>query len=353
MKFSQMHCSTPLAPALISLRQRTRALAVLFYSVVMFTHAFAQQEGVFSPGPDTPVMTVGEQTISMAKFVQQLNHERSQRFYHAMPPKEEVEAFVREVLGILVDHELLLVEATSRGIEPDPDWVSAQVDRARATYTVDERSSAQFSTHLPELRVELESRSRVMRLEQQVRDVGEPGLAVIEGYYRANPDLFTQPERLRISLILLGVPPSSPVKTWRESAIVAGALRLRLLEGEEFAALARDNSTDPTAESGGDMGFVHEGMLGQAVQRVLRGLEVGEISEPQRLLEGYAIYRLDERIQLQLQPFTEVQARAALLWRRETEEAAWSGLLERLRHNIPHQIDERVVQFLISMPYDS
>jgi parvulin-like peptidyl-prolyl isomerase len=49
------------------------------------------------------------------------------------------------------------------------------------------------------------------------------------------------------------------------------------------------------------------------------------------MLEGFALFRLDERVAPKLHDFSEVKPRAQELLKREQQEQAWKGLASRLR----------------------
>ena len=141
-------------------------------------------------------------------------------------------------------------------------------------------------------------------------------------YYRANPERFTEPKSERVSLILVGVDPSSPREAWDEAMQRARELHGELRNGASFADLARAHSSDPTAENGGDMGYLHTGMTGDSFQAAVDALQSGEFSEPFMILEGVAIVMLTDRIEPHLQAFEEVKERARGLQQREAEAAA-------------------------------
>ena len=78
----------------------------------------------------------------------------------------------------------------------------------------------------------------------------KPNEKEVKAYYAANQAQFTEPEQLRVSVILLKVDPSSPAATWKQVDEQAQALAKRARAGEDFAALARQHSADPSAPQG-------------------------------------------------------------------------------------------------------
>lgn len=75
-------------------------------------------------------------------------------------------------------------------------------------------------------------------------------------------------------------------------------LRERILQGEDFAALARANSEDPgSGAKGGDLGWANPGTFVGPFEQAMNGLKAGEISEPFRSQFGWHIVQVMERRQ--------------------------------------------------------
>ena len=105
----------------------------------------------------------------------------------------------------------------------------------------------------------------------------------------------------------------------------------RLADGADFAELASLHSSDSTAQQGGDMGYLHAGMLSPDAEAAVAQLDVGGISEPVRVLEGMAIFKLVDRRPEQLRSFDDVRERATELWIRQAGEERWQQLVADLR----------------------
>ena len=69
----------------------------------------------------------------------------------------------------------------------------------------------------------------------------------------------------------------------------AEALARRLAAGEDFAALARAHSTDPSASRGGDLGLVRPEELAQPLRSAAASLAVGAHSAVLETSAGYVI----------------------------------------------------------------
>ena len=71
---------------------------------------------------------------------------------------------------------------------------------------------------------------------------------------------------------------------------LADKLKKDLEAGKEFAILARDNSIDPSANTGGHLGFVKKGDLLKLLEDVIFALKVNEISSVVKSPLGYHIF---------------------------------------------------------------
>jgi peptidyl-prolyl cis-trans isomerase C len=177
-------------------------------------------------------------------------------------------------------------------------------------------------------------------LEKLVRNVPPPSVKQLRKYYAAHPEKFTPPPQQRVSTILLRMDPGAPNTDWQKANEEAQDLVKRLRAGEDFAELARQYSGDSTAEEGGDMGYLHEGMLPGLPAATVSKLQPGETSDPVNLMEGVAIFRLTERKQPGISSFEASRQRVRELWLTEQSEIAWNSLIARLKKNTPVQVDE-------------
>ena len=108
--------------------------------------------------------------------------------------------------------------------------------------------------------------------------------------------------------------------------------------GAGFAAVARVNSDAPDADSGGDMGWIAPYQLAPAVQDVLFGLKVGQVSRPVVESDGTYLYLVSERAQRPVDPTQQAELAAnaftnwyttqrakASIWRSPDVPAATAG----------------------------
>lgn len=322
--------------------QSATAAALVLGAALCWVHpaSTAEQKQTNAPGSEV-FAVVGTTSISFAEYEAALATGMRQKFYHARPPEREIAAFQREVGERMVNRVLLVEEAKRRSIGPDKEAIKRTIDGYDKRYADSPQWKANRDKMLAPIVAQLEANSAVEVLEKRVRNVPMPSEREARAHYGAHPEQFTEPEQVRLSIILLKVDPSSPKVAWEQARSEAEEIHKRLQRGSSFAELARLHSADPSAEKGGDLGYVHRGMLPDAIQsQVIDSLTPGQVSAPVGLLEGIAIVRLEDRKVSKLRSFEEVKARAADLLRREQGEKAWNALIAELRRKASIKVDE-------------
>src|SRR5579875_3226189 len=78
------------------------------------------------------------------------------------------------------------------------------------------------------------------------------------------------------------------------SAQQAQTILHRLRKGEDFAALAQQSSTDPTANQGGYVGTIDPANLRPELRDALKGLAPGDLTNIIKIPTGYAILKISK-----------------------------------------------------------
>ena len=294
------------------------------------------------------VATINGEPISYEEFERMAYNEARQTFYHAAPSDEATYlAFRRQVADKLVDRKLKLGEARRRGMEPDAEYVALELAKIEAQYSGTEQWETEGEAMLDRLRVYFEEESLLEQIDAVLRQVDAPSEADVRAYYEANIDKFTQPEQVRLSVILLPVPAWADSATWDAAREKAAGILMSIREGRDFADAAREFSADPSARNGGDMGYVHAGVLEGELLEVVSQLDDGEMADrPVTVLEGVVLARVEGRRTSQVHALDEVRERATGLWRRDAEQAEYEAAIARLREASEIVMDESYLEKL-------
>ena len=308
-----------------------RALAILAAAAGLPAPCWSTTGAHADGAPSAVFAVVDGVAISAAEFEGALAAAIRQKFYHRRPPEDQLAPLRDEVADRMVNRVLLLNEARRRGIFPDEEKVRVEVAAYEKRYRDRPQWQEGRAQVLPAITQVLQEQSVIAQLEAVIRAASPPAEAGLRAYYESHRELFTEPERLRLSMILLKVDPSAPPSAWEQALERAQDIVTQLASGADFAELARLHSGDGSARDGGDMGYRHRGTVPPGIESEIDKMAVGAISEPFRLLEGVAIFRLVERKPAQLRQLEEVRRNVAELWAREQGETQWRDTLTRLR----------------------
>ncbi len=293
------------------------------------------------PSAMAPFATVGKDIITWQDYRNAYNSEAGNRFFHGKPSDDVLASYQREVATKLVNDALLVQEAKRRKLKPDDAAVNQELQKYDQRFGSDPKWPEARKRVLPQITKRLQNENLLSQLEELVRNVPPPTMKQLHDYYDAHPEKFTAPPQPRVSVILLRVDPSSPDEDWNKAMEEGEGLVKRLRAGEDFATLARDYSGDTvTAEEGGDMGYLHTGMLPGLPEEVVSKLQPGETADPVKLLEGVAIFRLTDRIQPPPSSFESSQERVAKLLIKDQSDMAWDSLIAKLRKKARIHVDE-------------
>jgi peptidyl-prolyl cis-trans isomerase D len=150
----------------------------------------------------------------------------------------------------------------------------------------------------------------------------EKGIEVTEEalrkyYDEVAADRFQSPERRRARHILIEAGTDDAAAKAR-----AEALAERARAGEDFAALAAQNSDDPGSKGqGGDLGWATRESFVAPFADALFSMEKGEIRGPVQTQFGYHVIKLDDVEASHLRSFDEVRAELESDYRRDRAQA--------------------------------
>jgi len=119
--------------------------------------------------------------------------------------------------------------------------------------------------------------------------------AEVKKFYDENQDKFKQPESYHASHILIGVKPEATPDEKQKAREKTEAIRKKILAGEDFAALAKAESSCPSSAQGGDLGFFGKGEMVPPFENATAALKPGEISGVVETQFGYHVIKLIEK----------------------------------------------------------
>jgi len=153
----------------------------------------------------------------------------------------------------------------------------------------------------------------------------------IDKYLAENRDKLETGLTFTARHILLQPDPNKGEEGWPEARKRADEVYARLLEGEDFVALAKKYSDDPSAKEGGSLGTLKRGELAPEIEEAIMRLQPGEASTPFRSQVGYHIFRLDSRESLGGDSLSQVRNQVREILYRQKYDARLKEWLVEIR----------------------
>lgn len=229
-----------------------------------------------------------------------------------VPPEKQAEVD-KQALGQLLSAELLYQAAAKLEIKDLDKQIDAKVAQGKARFTKEEdfvKAIKDLEMGEKDLR---EYTRRDLLISKFVESTIVAKIKVTEedarAFYNQNPDKFSRSESVKASHILIGVDAKASADEKKKAADKAEKLRKELAGGADFAALAKGNSTCPSSQQGGDLGFFGKGQMVPAFEKAAFTLKPGEISDVVETQFGYHIIRVTEKKPAETVSFKEAQAR--------------------------------------------
>jgi parvulin-like peptidyl-prolyl isomerase len=246
---------------------------------------------------------------------------------YGKPSETEHAELQREAVDMLIDDALLRQFLRKNAAAVRASEVNRKLGELQAALKKDGQTLEVYCRECGQTETSL--RSTIVTMLQHDSYIKEHLTdADIRKYYEDNREFFDQ-VTVRVSHILIRVPPGSPPTQVAAEKAKLEALRQDILAGkQDFAAAARAHSECISAPSGGDVGyFPRKGAVEEPFARAAFALKQGEVSEVVQTSRGLHLIRVTDRKSGPASDFKKVEAQVREL----AGEDMMMGILARER----------------------
>ncbi len=228
-------------------------------------------------------------------------------------PDGQQAAVDKQALEQLLSAELLYQAAAKMEVKDMDNLVDEKLAQGKARFA----NEQDFAKAIKDLEMDEKDlrdyTRRDLLISKFVESTIVPKVKVTEEearkFYDQNPDKFTRSESVRASHILIGTDSNTSAEDKKKAREKAEKLRKDLVGGADFAKLAKDNSTCPSSQQGGDLGSFGKGQMVPPFEQAAFAMKPGEISDVVETQFGYHIIKLTEKKPAESVSFKEAQAR--------------------------------------------
>lgn len=196
----------------------------------------------------------------------------------------------------LIDSTLLYQYAEKEKIDIPATKIDGEVDRIKDSFETEADFNDALKRNnltLNQLKDSIKKQFMIDQVIQNEYDTVSISDEEIEEYYEEHKNYFLQPERIKISHIL--------VEDKEEAQLLLDQLNEETID---FETAAKEKSICPSAESGGDLDYVSRGQMVLPFEEAAFSLEIGELSGIIETEFGYHIIKcfdIQEEKQLTLE----------------------------------------------------
>jgi peptidyl-prolyl cis-trans isomerase C len=273
------------------------------------------------------VATVNGDPITLSEFQERFSRS-------GIKPEHDTELDIKvEFLNRLIERKMLLFEAQRMRIKVGLPEINKKMEALRNEYGKDIKDFlASEGVDFEKWKSDIWEETmieRLIALEVNRRISVTP--SEVRRYYQANPEEFEKPEQVRVRQIV--------VATEEEAKKVEESLQ----NGTDFATLAREKSTAPEAEHGGDLGYFAMGDM-PAEFNVVFGLPKGGVSEIVKSPYGFHIFKLEEKRRAGKRGLDEVSKAITEKLLRQKEDKRYNQWLGELRSRTKFEVNYQALQ---------
>src|SRR6056297_708471 len=328
--------------------QLKRVLSIVMILTLLVAFPVAAQEGetteTESNQPEVAAVVNGEDitmqeldqfagTQNLIMSLYRSNPEFTQVLLQTEAGQNVIEEFQKVKLDQLITQKLLAQEAESRGIElTEEEQTEIFNEQLEGIKQQNNMNDEQLEQTLQQQGIEsidaykqrffeINKESLIInKLQETVMGEAEVTEEEMQSYYDENTSQFEVQEQVQASHILL------------EDEETAQEVLTELENGADFAELAKEYSTGPSAEDGGSLGFVSKDQnIAQGFKDALFKLEVGSVSDVVETQYGFHIIKVSDKKEAGTRSYDEVKEQIRQQLTNQKGQSIWDQFVRDLR----------------------
>jgi peptidyl-prolyl cis-trans isomerase C len=303
---------------MLCLRKYKNILTVTVLSVLSFPlMAFAADE---TPSPKVTadagpkaVADVNGKAIPYADFQRQLEMFKQQvtKGQPGQLPEDLKKRLQSQVVDKMIADELLFQQAEKNGIKIESEAVHGEIKKIKSRFKDEQEYHSRLKgVGLSEdkLKGQIKRRVSITKLiEKEILPAIKINDQDAKTYYDANLEKFNQPERVRARHILMKVEKGDSEDKKTAAKKKLQDIQKRILAGEDFSKLAKENSQGPSNVKGGDLGYFTKGRMVKSFEDVAFKLAPNEVSDIVETQFGYHLIKVIDRQAAGAQPYEKMK----------------------------------------------
>jgi peptidyl-prolyl cis-trans isomerase C len=247
--------------------------------------------------------------------------------------KEAQEGLKKQLIDEFVLRTILNNEANNKKIEATEKEIQATINQIKANLPPNKKIEEFLKeNNIPREDIVLGIKIKKL-VEKETGKKAKPTDKEISKFYNDNQEKFSSPESAHVRHILVTTNANDDEKTKAEKKAKIEKLRKQLVEGADFAEIAKNNSDCPSKENGGDLGDIKKGQTVKQFEDAAFTQEKDVIGPIVTTEYGHHIIQVLGRTPGKKIKLEEVKDKIALYLEQQKQAEAFSQLSAKLRKN--------------------
>ena len=267
---------------------------------------------------DQAVVIIEDDVITQIEYQKKLRFILNQYQLTGSQPPQDMEAFYKQVLENMIQKRLQIQFARKAGLEIKEWMIDKSMENMakRANLSlIDFRekiieSGVDYSVYRENLKEDLITREIQRRVISQRIKISEKE---IDEFIEHQSHVFKENNEYKISLVLVSVKETPSINEKNSAKNKIKMVKEKFLSGENFSSLARMYSDSGNALDGGDLGWRKISEVPEIFLSSLENMDKGEISEIIETLNGFYVFFLEDKKEMENVEIEERKVRHILI----------------------------------------
>lgn len=247
--------------------------------------------------------------------------------------KEAQEGIKKQMVEEFVIRTLLTNEANSKKITASDKEIQSALNQIKANLPPDKKIEDFLKeNHYSREDIALEIKIRKL-IEMEAGRKAKPTEKEINKFYKDNKGKFTTQDTVHARHILITIDAKDDEKIKSEKKAKIENLRKQIVEGADFAEIAKNNSDCPSKENGGDLGEIKKGQTVKPFEDAAFSQEKDAIGPVVTTEFGHHIIQVLGRNPGKTVKLDEVRPSIAQFLEQQKQAQAFSQMTARLKKN--------------------
>ena len=267
---------------------------------------------------DQAVVIIEDDVITQIEYQKKLRFILNQYKLTGNQPPRDMEVFYKQVLENMIQKRLQIQFARKAGLEIEEWMIDKSMENMakKANVSLTDfrekiiESGLDYSVYRENLKEELITREIQRRVISQRIKISEKE---IDEFIEHQSHVFKENNEYKISLVLVSVSETPSINEKNAAKNKINMVKERFLSGENFASLARMYSDSGNALDGGDLGWRKISEVPEIFLSFLENMNKGDISEIIETLNGFYVFFLEDKKEMENVEIEERKVRHILI----------------------------------------